>query len=107
MFRTIGILFGLAVGLIATASDAAQPRTCANRGDALAHLLKKYSEAPVAMGLASNGGVLEVLSSKTGTSWTIIVTMPNGVSCMLATGVDWESLKKTTMGSKVSLTLPY
>ena len=107
MFRTIGILFGLAVGFVATVSDAAQPRTCADHGEALAHLLKKYSEAPVAMGLASNGGVLEVLSSKTGTSWTIIVTMPNGVSCMLATGVDWESLKKATMGSKVSLTLPY
>lgn len=65
---------------------------CTERSEVLGHLATKYSEAPVAMGLANNGGVIEVLTSGSGTSWTIIITMPNGVSCMLAAGESWESL---------------
>lgn len=73
---------------------AAQQPACTKRGDVVAHLSKKYSEAPVAMGLANNGGVIEVLSSKTGESWTIIITMPNGTACMIAAGENWEAIPK-------------
>ncbi len=69
------------------AAQAQQRRVCTNRSDVLGHLAKKYSEAPVALGLASNGGVIEVLSSNSGKTWTIIFTMPNGISCMLRMGV--------------------
>ena len=65
------------------AAQQQQP-ACAKRGDVLKHLSAKYTEAPVALGLANNGGVVEVLSSKTGSSWTIIITMPNGPTCMVA-----------------------
>jgi len=44
------------------------------------------------MGLANNGGVVQILSSLSGTSWTIILTMPNGVTCMIAAGENWEAL---------------
>ena len=44
------------------------------------------------MGLANNGGVIEVLSSKAGNSWTIIITMPNGTACMIAAGENWEDI---------------
>ncbi len=56
------------------------------------HLGSKYSEAPVAMGLANNGGVIEVLSSKMGESWTIIITMPNGDSCLIVAGESWTEV---------------
>ncbi len=65
---------------------------CTARAEVLKQLDRKYSEAPVAMGLANNGGVIEVFSSGTGTTWTIIITMPNGVTCALAAGESWESL---------------
>ena len=45
------------------------------------------------MGLTNNGGVIEVLSSKTGERWTII-TMPNGTACMIAAGEKWEAIPK-------------
>jgi hypothetical protein len=67
---------------------------CTDRTDILKALGTKYSEAPVGMGLAANGTVLEVLASKEGT-WTIIFTRPNGVSCVLAAGQSWESIEKT------------
>ena len=73
---------------------SAQQPACTKRADVVNHLAKKYSEAPVAIGLANNGGVIEVLSSKDGNSWTIIITMPNGTACMIAAGENWEKVPK-------------
>ena len=78
--------------LLGAAPAAAQQLACTDRSDVVKHLSSEYSEKPVAMGLANNGGVIEILSSKTGKSWTIILTMPNGISCMIAAGESWESL---------------
>lgn len=76
---------------------AGQTVPCLERSAAIAHLGKKYSEAPVAMGLTHNGAVLEVLSSDTGDNWTIIVTMPNGTTCMIAAGQSWEKVPRTAL----------
>ena len=70
---------------------------CSERGKFLERLAKDYEEAPVAMGLAANGSVLEVLASNNG-SWTIIVTDPAGKSCVLASGEAWESLPMLAAG---------
>lgn len=75
-------------------SAAAQQPACTSRSDVISHLSKKYSENPVAIGLANNGGVIEVLSSKQGASWTIVITMPNGMTCMIAAGENWESVPR-------------
>ncbi len=76
---------------IATASlpAAAQQQRCTKRPDIVRHLAKKFSETPVAIGLSGSGGVVEVLSSESG-SWTIIITMPDGNSCLIAAGENWE-----------------
>ena len=66
---------------------------CGKRDELLSHLSQKYSEQPVAMGLATNGSVVEVLSSKTGGSFTIVYTLPNGVTCLMAAGSNWEFTK--------------
>ncbi len=44
------------------------------------------------MGLASSGGVVEVLTNEKGSSWSIIVTMPSGVTCLVAAGEGWEAV---------------
>ncbi len=66
---------------------------CGHRKDVLKELSERYKEAPVALGVASNGGLLEVLSSNGGATWTIIVTSPDGVSCLVAAGEDWQPTK--------------
>ncbi len=87
MFRV-----ALLVGLLAAAPALAQQSApCVKRSDFLDHLSTNYDEAPVAMGLTAGGRVLEVVASDDG-SWTIIVTMPNGVSCGLAAGQGWETV---------------
>ncbi len=64
---------------------------CSERGKFLERLASGYEEMPVAMGLASNGSVVEVLASDGG-SWTIIVTTPTGRSCVVASGEAWEDV---------------
>lgn len=66
---------------------------CSSRDDVLAQLLTKFKEVPTNDGVANNGGLLEVLRTADGATWTIIVTMPNGVSCLVAAGEDWRDYK--------------
>lgn len=93
MLRLIAVL---AFGLLAIFGNpaAAQQPACTARTDVISHLGKKYKENPAAIGLANNGGVIEVLSSKKGGTWTIIITMPNGMSCMIAAGENWQAVPK-------------
>ena len=76
---------------------AAPPMSCSPRTDVLSQLAQKFKEAPVAVGLANNGGLLEVLTNGTGSTWTIIITMPNGVSCLVAAGEDWQPTENAAL----------
>ncbi len=73
--------------LLAWPAQAQMP-PCPDRGTVVDHLGRKYAEAPVAMGWSS-GGVVEVLTSKDGATWTIIVTAPDGTACLVAAGEAW------------------
>jgi hypothetical protein len=76
----------------ATPTVAAQKQLCVKRPKIVRHLAKKFSETPVAIGLSRSGGVVELLSSDKGGSWTIILTTPDGNSCLVAAGENWESV---------------
>ncbi len=90
MYRLSLLVASVVVALWSMPVQAQQQPPCANRADFLNHLSDNYKEAPVAMGLTANGGLLEVVASKDG-SWTIIVTTPNGMSCGVASGLSWEN----------------
>ena len=77
--------------LLIMASTASAQVVCKDRTTFLRHLGASYLEAPVAMGLANNGSVIEVLSSQGGGTWTIIVTKPSGLSCIVASGEAWDT----------------
>lgn len=82
---------------VVTGGDAIGHVLCGERGEVLADLEKTYAETPEARGLASNGSVIEVLVSPTG-GFTIILTRPDGLSCVMATGEGWEHVKKVLPG---------
>lgn len=100
MKRTHYLATGLVLSVIGLATTAAAqsaiPATCTERARALTHLAGKYAESPVAMGLASNGSILEVLTSRAGETWSILVTLPNGTTCLIASGEQWEKLPPQT-----------
>ena len=62
---------------------------CREREEALKALQRRYGEVPVAQGMDANGGLVEVLASETGSTWTIIVTRPGGQTCIVGFGRDW------------------
>ena len=80
------VIFMLAGSVVVAAPS------CTERDAALRHLAKKYQEAPVAVGVTSGGGLVEVLSTGDGKTWTIIVTGPNGQSCVVAHGENWRAI---------------
>lgn len=69
---------------------------CGTRNGVLGFLSTTYAEKPVAMGVAANGGLIEVLTSQHGATFTIIVTMPEGHTCMVAAGEGWQPVVATS-----------
>ena len=86
----------LAVAFAAFPALAQEPSACGKRSDLLEKLSTNFDESPVAMGLTSGGKVIEVVASESG-SWTIIVTLPDGVSCGVAAGMSWEKVGPTSI----------
>lgn len=84
-----------AVLTLTTATAEAQQqqrRNCAPREAVVDRLASGYGESRQSMGLGANNQVVEVFaSSETGT-WTITVTMPNGLTCLVASGQAFEEL---------------
>jgi len=91
---TVSAALGVCVAVItvAAASPASAARqVCSERTKFVEQLAVTYAENTVGLGLVNDGSVLEVLVSHNGT-WTILVTKPNGISCVVATGEAWEKL---------------
>jgi hypothetical protein len=87
----------LAGALVLAAAPAYAQNLCGDRGEIIKHLNKGYEEAPTGMGIAANGAVLEVLTSENGT-WSILITMPSGGTCIVATGEAWEEIRRAAAG---------
>ena len=80
----------LSVGAVAPGSRSGQ--AAGSPGDnVVGHPAKKYGEVPVAIGVTNKGGLVEVLTTGDGNTWTIIVSMPNGTSCLVAAGEGWRT----------------
>lgn len=67
-------------------------QNCAPRDVVVQRLAEKYGETRQSMGLGSNNAVMEVFASLDSGSWTITVTMANGVTCLVASGQAFEEL---------------
>ena len=89
-----------AILLIASISPAQSHVLCGDREAVLNNLEETYSEVPVSRGLASNGAVIEVIVSPSG-SFTILYTMPNGLACVMTAGEGWGPVEKKTPGDPV------
>ncbi len=88
-FLAAGVILGTA--LFPTAATAQQ--VCNERDSVLSALAKKYQEQPVAIGVTDTGGLVEVLATADGKTWTIILTTPRGMSCLLASGEGWRKVE--------------
>ncbi|SHJ87109.1 hypothetical protein SAMN05444000_11499 [Shimia gijangensis] len=90
MFKRL-IVSGLLFGMAATAPPA-HAANCAMRDTVVERLSTMYSEALTAGGLQGKQNsttFIEVWASKESGTFTVIITNPQGVSCVVAAGTDW------------------
>jgi hypothetical protein len=76
-------------GMLVSQPAEAAPRLCGERDQILKGLERARDETPQALGLSSDGGVVEVLVSPDG-GWTMLVTYPKRPTCVVAAGPAWE-----------------
>ena len=89
LFRSVILLAIAFVALFATAAPAVAQSRCGERSDIIQQLETRFQETQQAIGLASNGAVLEIFASPVGT-WTVLMTYPNGKTCLMAVGDAWR-----------------
>jgi hypothetical protein len=92
--RTASLLTRTAVGIALLActpnAEARETGACAARGEVIAKLAQRFGETLRSIGLQRAEGVVEVYASERTGTWTILVTRPDGMSCLLAAGELWE-----------------
>jgi len=92
------LIFAKTVAVMAPTSVAAQevtngesPMVCDQRTTNVFSLSDDYKKTRNSIGLANSGSVVEVFSAIDG-SWSMIVTRPDGIACLIAAGRNWESM---------------
>lgn len=89
-------LFALSLGiagyLLAAHGVMAQQAQCAERQTIVETLQARYGETRQSIGLAQNNGIVEVFASTSTGSWTILFTSPNGNTCLVASGDNYENI---------------
>ncbi len=69
---------------------ASAQAVCGKRTDIVKQLEKKYGETRMSVGVQQGRGVVEVYASEATGSWTILVTNPRGMTCLMAAGEAFE-----------------
>ena len=63
---------------------------CLSRGEMARLLDARFAEAPAALGVTEAGGLVELFHAKGGATWSLVLTTPQGRSCLLASGQAWS-----------------
>lgn len=84
---------GFAILALAAQSTSAQgARNCAPREVVVERLAEKYGESRQSVGLGANNAMVEVFAAGDTGTWTITVTMANGLTCLVASGQSYEAV---------------
>lgn len=83
-----------------TEASAQNTRNCGPRQAVVDRLAEGYGETRQSMGLGANNAVVEVFASEETGTWTITVTTPNGLTCLVASGQSFEPLVEALPAKK-------
>lgn len=75
---------------VAHAADNDRSVACASHATIIKMFDDMFHETQSATALTSAGTLLEVLTASDGSTWTIIVSRPDGLSCVVAAGQNWQ-----------------
>lgn len=86
---------------IIVATLPAQAAMCGPRNEIVGAITgEKFKESRVGIGIIGKSTVMEVYASAGGETWTILLTTPNGITCILTTGKGWQQFKAEPAGMK-------
>ena len=66
-----------------------------------AQLTSRHGERPIALGVSAAGWMMQLYGGPPGGSWTIVLTRPDGLACLLdhGTGIDLVAPKSEGPGA--------
>ena len=65
-------------------------RYCADRASLISQLEARHGETRRSAGLQEDSRVIETYANTETGTWTIIITMPTGIACLVAVGENWR-----------------
>jgi len=100
----LALSLGVGAMILATGHAFAQQqnRNCADRARVIERLATAYGESRQSIGLGANNAVIEVFASTETGTWTITVTSPAGMTCLVASGQAFEALSEDLTPAKGS-----
>jgi len=90
LLKLAGLAFALLLAAEATAAQT--QRHCAPRDTVVERLAQAYGETRRSVGLGGDNSLMEVYASDESGSWTITVTTPSGMTCLVASGQSFETM---------------
>ena len=78
------------LALVAVPGPLLAQVNCAERDAVVDRLETGYGETFAGGGLQSSSQIIEVWASEDQGTWTILMTRPDGMSCIMASGTDWR-----------------
>lgn len=94
--RTLGLFAAFAAAgmastiLGAAPASAQQGALCGKRDQVVAQLQSVHGESRQSVGLQRDARVMETFANRDTGSWTIIVSMPTGMACLVAAGEAFQ-----------------
>ncbi len=98
--------FGIGALILATThafGQSTEQRNCGQRDFVLDRLADRYGESRQSIGLGANNQVVEVFASLETGTWTITVTNPTGMTCLVASGQSYEKLSEVAVRGEEAL----
>lgn len=92
IFKVLFIAAGLSSCYMSPATS--QSRFCADRESVIERLAEDYNESRMTIGIGGNNLVVEQFANKDSGTWTILVTRPDGTTCLIASGLNFELLEE-------------
>ncbi|MXU64913.1 hypothetical protein [Oceanomicrobium pacificus] len=88
MFKRL-LSLALVFGAVSTAPPLYAQSVCGDRDSVIDQLESRFGEVHAHSGLTGPGALLEIWTSPETGSFTVLMTRPNGSTCVMTTGEHW------------------
>lgn len=87
------------VAFAALPAHAQQAPMCSDPARAAAYLMTKYGESRIGVGVRAGGDLMEIFANPESGTWTVLMTRPGGLACMVASGEAWQTYEPLPQGT--------